>query len=97
MKEIKNDNMSLAGYLVVEKPNDQVRKTLFKLCTESRGVVEAIKRINKGSVEVYIAAASENKTATEQVFNIHTIDETNGQVVSSRQMVQQAPKNGIMM
>ena len=97
MRKIKNDNMSLAGYLVVEKPNDQVRKTLFRICTENHGVVEAIKRPNEGSIEVYIATPKDSKISTDQVFKIFTVDEKSGEIVSSREMIQTAPKNGIIM
>lgn len=90
--EHNNDKMSLAVYLVVEKPNKNLKRTLGMIYLESP--IVRIDKLRNGNIDVWSRQQDDDSSSDNQHFerfNISEVNTTSGDIVSVRQTSQALP------
>ena len=96
MRQHNNNKMSLPIYLVVEKPNKQLRKTLGQIHLESS--IISIEKLENNNIDVWSrqhvveAENFSNRNVYQEVFNITTVNTISGEIVGTREFTQSASR-----
>ena len=85
MKKHNNDTMSLAVYLVVEKPNRQLQQTLADM--HKQEPIVSIRKQPTGNIEAWSRKCKESD-ADGKMYDVYTrsmIDTASGIIIGSRE------------
>lgn len=80
-----NDTMSLAVYLVVEKPNNHVQRTLSLMHAEEP--IVCVKKQRTGDIEVWSKKGVDKDSTgrTHDIYSVSIIDTVNGGIIGTRE------------
>lgn len=95
MRKYDNDTMSLAVYLVVEKPNQYVQRTLALM--HMKEPIVCIRKQKTGNIEVWSKKSRGNDAdgKTYDAYSVSMVDTVNGGLIGTREERQLLSNNTI--